>query len=272
MDSTNQSSRENILYDQFINIVNRIHYFGYMEMGGFVLNNLCELLSLALNKKSKALQIVTNSEFLIAMDINSIPLAQEDINKFNCLYRAYMINPEKNVIYNSTSAILLYKIVSRLNQPLIQTIKELKIDEKDAVWLVVNRYSSTDERRNIRRMVRVMQHMNPIIMTEQMVVDIFSKTFNQQFTNLFIAVMTDRFDSFDDADEKYVYSTISNALLDILNTLEINDIKKIIIAYETELKNTKSNGRFSLHTVNSGDYRKICDAVDEIEEEGYTVK
>ena len=84
--------------------------------------------------------------------------------------------------------------------------------------------------------------------------------------------MTDRFDSFDDADEKYVYSTISNALLDILNTLEINDIKKIIIAYETELKNTKSNGRFSLHTVNSGDYRKICDAVDEIEEEGYTVK
>ena len=104
-----------------------------------------------------------------------------------------------------------------------------------------------------------------------MVVDIFAKLFSDQFTNLFIATMTDRFDSFDDDNEKYVYSTVSNALLDILNTMDRHDIKSIIIDYENELRRSGVPGRFSLNSINSADYDVICNIIDELEFEGYDI-
>ena len=145
------------------------------------------------------------------------------------------------------------------------------LSESDALWIIVNRYSSTDKRRNIRRMVRTMQHIDPFIMTEQMVVNIFAKTFNDQFSNLFISVMTDRFDAFDSDDEKYVYSTVSNAILDILVTMDEDDIKDILMEYEDELRKSGVSGRFSLKSINSGDYGAICNAVEELESMGFVI-
>lgn len=260
------------IYNEFSYTKNRIPYTGYSEMGVFVYNNIISLLSSAVDKRPKALQIITDKDFLIAMDISNITLNREYTNRFNRVYRAYVINPVKNVIYNQDSANLLYKIALKLNIKLVKILMNIGLSEKNALWLTVNRYSSTDEHKNIRRMVRAMQHIEPHIMTEQMVVDIFSKTFSDKFSNLFITIMTDRFDLFDNDNEKYVYSTVSNALLDILNTMDENDIRDIILEYQDVLRKTGVSGRFSLKSINSGDYAMICVVVDELESIGYDIK
>ena len=187
-------------------------------------------------------------------------------------YRAYVINPANNVLYNEENACLLGKIAIRMNREMINNLMSLGLSESYALWIAVNRNSSTDERRNIRRMVRAMQHMDPDIMTEQMIVNVFSKTFSDQLTNLFISIMTDRFDAFDDDNEKYVYSAVSNAILDILNTMDIDEIKDIVFEYENELKRSGVKGRFSMMAISPGEYPAICRAMDEIEAMGIKIE
>ena len=262
---------EEIMYDSFVDIRRRIPQYGYGEMCNFVSNNIIALLSSAVDRKAKPLQIITDKEFLIAMDIANVSLNREYTNRFNRVYRAYVVNPAKNVIYNDTSANLLYKIALKLNKKMVTILSGLGLSEKTALWIIVNRNSSTDERRNIRRMVRAMQHVDPRVMTEQMVVNIFSKTFNDQFCNLFISVMTDRFDYFESKEESYVYSTVSNAILDILNTMDEDEIKDILMEYEDELRKSGVTGRFSLKSINSGDYQVICEKIKELESMGFKI-
>lgn len=264
-------SPEEIMYATFRDIKLRIPRYGYAEMCNFVVNNITSILSSAVDRKAKPLQIITDKEFLIAMDIANVSLNREYTNRFNRVYRAYIINPSKNVIYKLECAELLYKIALKLNKKMVTILEGLGLPENTALWIIVNRNSSTDERRNIRRMVRAMQHVDPDLMTEQMVVNIFAKTFNDQFCNLFISVMTDRFDSFENKEESYVYSTVSNAILDILNTMDEEEIKDILMEYEDELRKSGVTGRFSLRSINSGDYQAICDKIKELELMGFKI-
>ena len=265
------ADNESILYDAFHVLKNEISTTGYSEMIQYVTRNFSRILTLATSKKSKSLRIISDKDFLIALDLSRVQFSRNDISKFNRIYRAYTINPEKNVIYSQESANVFYRIAFRINKKMVQIIMNLGISEKDAIWLIVNRYSAFDERRNIKRMVRAIQHMDPKIVTEQMIVDIFSKTFNDQFENLFISVMTDRFDSFDDKNEQYVYSTVSNAVLDILDTMDEDEIRDILINYENELSQSGTSGRFSLKTINSGDYPNICEIIKELYQMGINI-
>lgn len=254
-------------YQLFISIKNRISYNGYYEMCNYVLANITELLTSAVDKNPNSLKIISDKDFLIALNniVEDLKLPKEYINRFNRVYRAYMINPEKNVIFNTESADLMYKIALKLNKDTVNKITTKDLVESNALWIVVNRYSSTDERRNIRRAVRAMQHIDRNIMDENMIIKIFTILFKDQLTNLFCAVMTDRFDEFDDYNEQYVYSAVNIAILRILNTMDYDEIKDILILYSSELNESGTRGRFSLNSISPDDYRKIVDAKDEIE-------
>lgn len=259
-----------------INNVNHYNTFnGYFnDLCKFVIDNISSLLTSAVARNPDALYIITDIDFLAAFNSIALDLKlnSDQINRFNRVYRAYVINPSNNVIYNEYSANLLYEIALKLNKEKVSNLTNSGLDERLSVWLVVNRYSSTDERRNIRRIVRAMQHMSYTIMTEKMITDIFSIMFADQFTNLFVAIMTDRFDEFDSEEEKYIYSTVSNTLLNILNTMDIDDIKDIISEYESELIESGVSGRFSLKSINSGDYNNICLVVNELESMGLRIE
>ena len=253
------------LYQLFITIKNRISQHGYTEMCNFVINNITELLTSAVDKNPNSLKIITDKDFLIAFDITNLNLTKEYINRFNRVYRAYMINPANNAIFNQECANLMYKIAFKYNQEVVNSIITKDLVESNALWIVINRYSSTDERRNIRRAVRAMQHINRNIMDEDMIIRIFTKLFKDQLTNLFCAVMTDRFDEFDDYNEEYVYSAVNIAILRILNTMDYDEIKDILMLYGNELKESGTKGRFSLNSISPDDYRKVVDAKDEVE-------
>jgi hypothetical protein len=253
------------IYQLFISIKNRISKYGYNEMCNFVINNITELLTSAVDKNPNSLKIITDRDFLIAFNMTNLNLTKEYINRFNRVYRAYMINPEKNAIFSQECANLMYTIALKYNREVVNEIVTKDLVESNALWIVINRYSSTDERRNIRRAVRAMQHIDRNIMDENMITRIFTKLFKDQLTNLFCAVMTDRFDEFDDYNEQYVYSAVNIAILRILNTMDYDEIKDILMLYGNELKESGTLGRFSLNSISPDDYRKVVDAKDEVE-------
>lgn len=262
---------DSIYYADFINIKNRIRFSGYSEICLFVRNNIQTLLSSGVDKRPKILQLITDKDFLIGMSLSDIQLSTEYINRFNRVYRAYMVNPSNNVIFNQDSARELYKLALKYNRKWVDKLMELGLDEPESLWLIANRYSSTDERRNIRRMVRAIQHSSQDVMTEEMIMKIFEVCFNDQVSSLFCAVMTDRFDIFDNSNEEYVYSTVSNALLNILTTMSIDDIRDVLKAYLDELYKSGARGRFSLNSINPIDYKNIVEATKELESMGVKI-
>lgn len=269
-------SKEEYMYSEFLNIKHRIEVHGYGEMIDYVRNNIVNILTSAVDKKQRALLTITDIDFLKAMSIlgvSELQLTKEYVNRFNRVYRAYIINPGTNVLYNKEAANIMEGIAKSLNKRLIDILLSLNVKEGNnwltedlALWLVINRYSSTDERRNIRRMTRAMQHVDPSIMTEQHIVDIYAKTFNDQLTNLFCAIMTDKFDSFDNKDEEYVYSSVSNAMMDILESMDIDEIEDILMEYYDELHKSEINGRFRISKICREDYPKIITAIEELED------
>lgn len=262
-------------YDYFLQLKERSHIYGYGELAIYANNNLLNLLTSGVSKNPRSLRIVTDEDFLTALtnmiNAGDLSLSREYINRYNRIYRAYLLDPERNVIYSQKCANLMRGIIYYLNKDVVESLKETGIGEDYALMITVNRYSSTEERRNIRHTIRYMQHIDQNIMTEQMVINIFAKLFNDSLTNLFCAVMTDRFDDFDDYNEEYVYSTVSNALLDILNTMEVDEIKDILMEYISELEKSGSIGRFRLNSINSDDYNNITTAIEEIEKMGIYV-
>ena len=171
------------IYQLFISIKNRISKYGYNEMCNFVINNITELLTSAVDKNPNSLKIITDRDFLIAFNMTNLNLTKEYINRFNRVYRAYMINPAKNAIFSQECANLMYTIALKYNREVVNEIVTKDLVESNALWIVINRYSSTDERRNIRRAVRAMQHIDRNIMDENMITRIFTKLFKDQLTN-----------------------------------------------------------------------------------------
>ena len=262
-------------YNAFLKLKSTVYREGYGVMNLYANNNILSLLTSGVSKNPKSLKILTDPDFLIGltniMNAGELVLSREYINRYTRIYRAYTLDPSSNAIYNERSAKLLRNIIYNLNKDVVESLKETGLSEDYALIITVNRFSSTEERRNIRRAVRAMQHIDQHIMTEQRVVDIFAKLFSEQLTNLFCAIMTDRFDDFDDYNEEYVYSTVSNALLDILNTMEVDEIKDIIMEYISELEKSGSIGRFRLNSINPTDYGNITSAIEEIEMMGIYV-
>jgi hypothetical protein len=263
--------KNNIYYADFINIKNRICYNGYSELCIFVQSNIKTLLSSGIEKKPKILQIITDKDFLIGMQLAEIELSSEYVTNFNRIYRAYMINPSNNVLFNEDSARELYRLAYKYNKEWIEKLINISLKETEALWLVVNRFSSTDERRNIRRMVRAIQHLSQDYMTEEVIMKIFEIFFNDQVSSLFCAVMTDKLEVFDNSNEEYVYSTVSNALLNVLTTMNTDDIRDILKTYLDELQKSGARGRFSLNSINPTDYKNIVEATKELESMGVKI-
>ena len=80
---------ESNILNQFYKIKERVKYKGYQELCAYVKSNLHDLLNMAIDKKPKALQIIVDKDFLIAMDSCDIELNKDYTIKFNRIYRKH---------------------------------------------------------------------------------------------------------------------------------------------------------------------------------------
>ena len=260
----------NAIVKEFYSIKSRIGVSGYNEMSQFAANNITKILDLCIEKNADFLIIITDPVFLIGLDmIVDFELPNDYLIKFNRLSRAYVCKTPTNALYCKKSVNLFYDISYTLNKRMVDILMSIGVPYDVALWLIINRYSSTDERKNIRRLTREMQHQSIVLMTPQMVVDIYSKTCSDSLTTLFCAVMTDRFESFLSEDEHDIYSIVSNSLLDILETMSYSDIEDILVVYIDELNRNRIKGRFYLNGINYADYPRINNVLEKLDSMGY---
>lgn len=248
---------------------------GYQYVQYYVDKHLLFIIDKALDKEARAVSIFYSNDFLIAMEYNHTELDHEYTVKFNSLYIDYKENVAKGIekydLYTETLLMNNAIIVNRLK---INSLVNLGLEEKEAAWLVVNRYCTFSNRIGIIRLTRAIQLSSISIMDEQMIVDIYSKLCSDCATDLFCGVMEDRYtkEQFDTDSEYFIYQRVAIAILEILEKgVSSYDIEKIIMRYINEISKTKRKGRFSLNSINDIDYPRINSVLDNLKSKGINI-
>ena len=165
----------------------------------------------------------------------------------------------------------LSKIV---NFAYIQQLVGIGLDEVTASNLVLCRFSSIKEKINIRRLNFVICTKDPEVMTTQMIVYIYEKLFDR-VGELFKETMWEYYTPDQEVDLGNdfleIYSTVSLAILTIVNNMPMASIEKIITGYVTDWEYIgRPPTRFSLISL-SADYNRIQMVVEALTDKGIYV-
>lgn len=213
--------------------------------------------------------LLTNPKFISSFirAVNSVPIdytLQIACNKITYDYFT-SDNPDPSIKQQ-------YLSMSRIvNREAINKLISIGLDENTACNLALCRYSSANEKTNVKRLNFAIYPRDPNIMTEQMIVWIYEKLFTR-ISDLFQATMFEVYNEQQQYEfgEDFMenYGTVGLAILVILNNMTSENIKKVLIGYEAEWQyNDYPMVRFSLHAL-SADYSRISRVVEYLTSEG----
>lgn len=193
--------------------------------------------------------------------INSIPIDYSTKLACNKITYDYFTSEDPDTHIKSQ-----YLNMSRtINRETINKLIGIGLSEIIACNLALCRYSSSNEKTNVKRLNFAIYNRDPNIMTEQMIIWIYEKMFNR-ILDLFLATMFEVYSIQQQTDfgENFmeVYGTVGLAVLTIFNNMTSENIRKALIAYNEEWNCLgRPAVRFSLHRLSS-DYSKITRVVD----------
>lgn len=161
-----------------------------------------------------------------------------------------------------------------VNQDVIHKLQSVGVDENTACNLALARYSSTNEKTNVKRLNFVIYHKDPEIMTEQRVVWIYEKLFTH-ISDLFQATMFEVYHPVQQQEfgENFmeVYGVVGLAVLCILNNMKSDDIRRVLIGYHSEWNyKGRPEVRFGLRSL-SEDYSRITRTVEILHQQGVDI-
>lgn len=239
--------------------------FEYLKTGYSII-----LEDIFIRDDSKYLSLFTNPRFLsiFIQVINSVQISY--IEQIYCNKLAYDYLTNSNNIDEYIKS-LFFTLSKTVNKSVIPPLLGLGLSDDFASYLALCRFSSTKEFVNVRRInYLLISSLNPKLFDEQMIIFIYEKLFDR-FTDLFKATM---FDVYTDEELENIgpgaaeiYANISLAIIDILNSMTSEDIRKVLISYSGDYNmdvNT-SNIRFSIRSLAICDYKRILDIVDYLE-------
>ena len=174
-----------------------------------------------------------------------------------------------------------------VNKDIILVLRGLDLSEEHAVYLALASRSAQVDTINIRRVNFIiatsvserwenLDDEDAMAEAQQLIIYIYQKLFNM-ITILFESTM---FDVYDTSAEwmtdriSIMYSLTSSAVLLILNSFPLNDIKTVLRAYSLDYGVLVQNGkrpRFSLLSL-SEDYSRINSAIEMLKTEGIYVR
>lgn len=213
--------------------------------------------------------ILTNQKFISAFirAISSIPVEYTTRLACNKVTYDYFTSDHPDPVIKQQ-----YLNLSRVvNSQYINKLISIGLDETISNNLVICRFSSANEKTNVKRLNFAIYNRDPNLMTEQMIVWIYEKLFSR-ISDLFQATMFEVYNpqqqiEFGD-NFMEVYGTVGLAVLCILNNMTSSNIYKVLIGYESEwLFKEKPPVRFSLHAL-SNDYSRISRVVEILTENG----
>lgn len=193
--------------------------------------------------------------------INSIPIDYTTRLACNKITYDYFTSesPEKSIKQQ-------YLNMSRVvNRDVILKLISIGLDENVSCNLALCRYSSPNEKTNVKRLNFAIYHRDPNVMNEQMVVWIYEKLFTR-ISDLFQATMFETYtpQQQEDFGENFmeVYGTVGLVILIILNNMTSENIRKVLVGYNSEWEYLgRPATRFSLHAL-SEDYSRISRTVE----------
>lgn len=170
---------------------------------------------------------------------------------------------------------LLFTLSRTTNKDIIPSLLGIGLSEDLASRIALSRYSSLKEDINVKRVNFIIATSDKNLMDEQMIVNILCTLFSN-VTPIFTGTMFDRYEEEDwmNEDVMEIYSTISLAVLDILNQLPSDKIRKVLISYTGDFELLKARDRncyrFSMRSL-SDDYFRINSIVKSLEFESVMV-
>lgn len=170
---------------------------------------------------------------------------------------------------------IVFDMSKAVNRNEIQQLMAIGLDIDTASNLALCRHSSMNEVINIKRLNFVICSKDPDIMTEQMIVWIYEKLFDS-ISDLFNTTMLEPYyvptDEIDNGSEfMEIFSTISLAILTIVNNMTLQQIHQVISGYVTKWNDAKKpHVRVSLHSL-SADFGRIQTIVENLESQGIVV-
>ncbi len=220
------------------------------------------------NKDQDYLKIITNTKFLIALHQVVSNLDLNHTQRIQCNKLAYdYFTSENNDPYVKQLFFTLSKSVNRI---VIGALCSIGLGEDLAAYLALARFSSEKEIINVKRLNFIIVSSSVEVMTEQMIIRIYEKLFDS-VTPLFEGIMFDGLDMDDEfisESMNLIYSTISLAILEILNNMTSQDIRKVLISYQGDYEALyhQTRPRFQVSAI-SGDYMRILNVIDALKEE-----
>lgn len=160
---------------------------------------------------------------------------------------------------------IMMAIAKAVNKPLVASLS-LVLPEAMAIRVAIARYSTASEMLSVKRVNKALMSIDSVeLITEQATVDIYSKLYTR-VTNLFEGVMFDVFEDFRSKDSEIIYSTTGLAALDILESLPMADIQKVLMSYHGDKVLDEKPFRFRLSSIAYSDYPRILDCIYHIQQ------
>lgn len=162
---------------------------------------------------------------------------------------------------------LLLSLSKTVNRDILPSLIILGLDENLAAKLALDRHSSFKEEINVKRVNFDIICSSIRIMTEQMIIYIYEKLF-ERITPVFIGIMFDTYKETDGFSEEMgdIYSIISLVILDIMENMPSEDIRRILLAYYNDyILREKENKeiRFSMQSLGP-DFKRISQIVEQL--------
>lgn len=166
---------------------------------------------------------------------------------------------------------LVLHLSRTVNYPYIQALIGIGIPDSIASFLCLSRFSTMDETVNTRRLNFSICQQDPELMTVQHIVSIYEKLYDR-VGDLFKQTMFEYYTPDQELDLgndfQEIYSTVSLAVLTIVNNMTMANIEKLIRGYITDWEYIgRPPVRFSLISL-SADYSRIQRIVEIITKEG----
>lgn len=239
-------------YDDKVSLIEKSHYLILEEI---VKNHNIKIFDF----------LISNPENIdiLANVISSNPYNLDERNYCNKIIYDFLesIKNDSGNINHKSSYLHLAKAVNR------NTVSKLSIivPEDLALMMCVCRYSSTNETVNTNRLLNLIICQDEKLITEQKMIDIFIALYDR-ISPLFIGVMSfvkDR--SKLSESQESLYALIDLVMLDILNEMPTDQIRKVLVDYATNIQfGYIKEPKFSLRPI-SDDFSRIIWVIDALE-------
>jgi hypothetical protein len=213
------------------------------------------------------ISLFMNSKFL--MVLNQVLSQEQYIDHSNICYLNklvydYAVLEDKDQ-YTMNA---LMTIARTINRTIISKLIGIGLPDHIATDIAICRYSNSDDVICTKRLTNKLIQQSRELMTEQMIVNIYQELYSHM-TPLFIGVMYDIYTENELAafgpDASFINSTINLAILDLLDSMTSDNIRKVLIVYSQDYKLNSNFDRVRFDISACPDYPRILEVVHNLQ-------